>query len=94
MESENGDNPCPTQWKSCRSHNENCEVVAIGGQVCIPQGGQVVVSPSGLGAPPGEHRSRKEQTELCTEQEEPTHWAFVGRGRVCLRMPMAFASEE
>jgi hypothetical protein len=69
MESENGDNPCPTQWESCSSHNENCEVVAIGAQVCIPQGGQVVVSPSALGSSPGEHRSHEGQTELCTEQE-------------------------
>jgi hypothetical protein len=93
MERDNGDNPCPTQWESCRSHNENCEVVAIGAHVFIPQGGRVVVSPSALGASPGEHRTHEEQTELRTEQEEPTHWAFLGRGRGCLRMPMDFARE-
>jgi hypothetical protein len=93
MERDNGDNSYPTQWESCRSHNGNCEVVAIGAQVCIPQGGRVVVSPSALGASPGEHLIHEEQTELCTEQEL-THWAFVGRGRGCLRMPMDFAREE
>jgi hypothetical protein len=90
MASDNGENACPTQWESCRSQNGRCEVVAIGAQVYIQQGGRVVVSPNVL----GEHRSYEEQTELYHEHEKQAHGAFVEPGHGCRRMTMAFARED